>query len=79
MLRSNALSAFPDMVNILHAAHQEILHQLLEYGVDFILIGGYAVIAHGYERTTGDMDLWVRPDNGNKLLLVDALRSLDFD
>jgi len=42
-----------NMVNILHAAHQEILHQLLEHGVDFILIGGYAVIAHGYERTTG--------------------------
>ena len=67
------------MVNVLHAAHQDVLRRLLEHRVDFILIGGYAVIAHGYERTTGDMDLWVRPDNSNKLLLLDALKSMDFE
>jgi len=67
------------MVNVLHAAHQEILRQLLEKGVDFILIGDYSVIAHRYERTTGDMDLWLRPDNKNKLVLIEALRSLGFD
>lgn len=24
-----------------------------------MLVGGYAVVLHGYPRTTGDMDLWV--------------------
>jgi hypothetical protein len=34
--------------------------------VDFILVGGYAVIFHGYSRTTGDLDIWLKPDNFNK-------------
>ncbi len=40
------------------------------HGVDFLLVGGQAVIAHGYPRLTRDMDLWVRPtaDNGEKIL-----------
>jgi predicted nucleotidyltransferase len=41
--------------------------------VEFLLIGGQAVIAHGYPRLTKDMDLWLRPtaDNGRRVL--DAL------
>ncbi|MFC1757474.1 hypothetical protein ACFL2H_01735 [Planctomycetota bacterium] len=30
--------------------------------IDFLIIGAYAVAAHGHPRTTGDLDLWVRPD-----------------
>lgn len=67
------------MINVLYDEHQVVLRKLLEKGVDFILVGGYAVIAHGYERTTGDMDIWVRPDNENKLMLLNALSELDFD
>ncbi len=67
------------MINVLYDEHQVVLKKLLEKGVDFILVGGYAVIAHGYERTTGDMDIWLRADNENKLVLLDALRELDFD
>ena len=67
------------MVNVLYTEHQEILRHLIRKGVHFILIGGYAVIAHGYERTTGDMDLWIKPDNSNKLLLLEALRELGFE
>jgi hypothetical protein len=35
-------------------------------------VGGYAVIYHGYNRTTGDMDVWVRPtkENFNKLKIA---------
>jgi hypothetical protein len=36
--------------------HQKkFLLELLNAKVDFILIGGYAVIFHGYVRTTGDI------------------------
>ena len=40
------------------------------HGVEFLLVDGQAVIAHGYPRLTRDMDLWVRPtaDNGEKIL-----------
>ena len=27
--------------------------------VEYMLVGGYAVILHGYERVTGDLDIWV--------------------
>jgi len=41
--------------------------------VDFLLIGGQAVIAHGYPRLTKDMDLWVRPTTANGARLLSAL------
>lgn len=42
--------------------------------VDYILVGGYATIMHGYSRTTGDMDVWVNQTEENYLRLVDAYR-----
>jgi len=43
------------------------LSVLIKYDVEFMLIGGYAVILNGYERTTTDMDIWLNPDNENKI------------
>lgn len=47
--------------------------------VDFLLIGGQAVIAHGYPRLTKDMDLWVRPTTGNGARLLLALAEFGKD
>jgi hypothetical protein len=66
-------------MNFTHPAHQEMLYAMLDKQVDFILVGGYAVIYHGYVRTTGDMDVWLRPTNENKQRLLDVFRKLDFD
>lgn len=66
-------------MNIFLEIHRLTLEKLVEKKVDFMLVGGYAVNYHGYNRVTGDMDLWVRPDNENKHLLLAALRDLDFD
>ena len=45
----------------------EILETLkqkgLERGLQFMVVGGLAVSAHGYERQTGDIDLLVKRDN----------------
>ena len=43
-----------------------------EEGVEYVVLGGHAVIAHGYLRTTGDIDIFVRPspDNAQRLLRV---------
>lgn len=40
--------------------------------VEYLLVGGYAVMFHGYPRFTGDMDIWVRPseENARKILTV---------
>lgn len=53
-------------MNLFLPSHQEILSLLIKHNVDFLIIGGYAVIFHGYERTTGDIDLWIKPTNENR-------------
>ncbi|MBI4663345.1 MAG: nucleotidyltransferase [Verrucomicrobia bacterium] len=56
-----------------------MLNSLNSSGVEYLLVGGYAVIFHGYVRTTGDMDIWiaVNPDNAAKAEA--AIRSLGFN
>lgn len=66
-------------MNFTHPAHQEMLFALIKNQVDFILVGGYAVIYHGYVRTTGDMDVWVKPTNENKTKLLQVFTELKFD
>jgi len=45
----------------------------LEEQVDFILVGAYALAAHGYPRATGDIDIWVRADEINSINVYKAL------
>jgi hypothetical protein len=66
-------------MNIFIPRHQELIEKLLEYNVDFILIGGYAVIYYGYGRTTGDMDLWLKPSEENKQKMIQVLKHFEFD
>jgi hypothetical protein len=50
----------------------EFLKLLNSHGVEYLLVGGYAVGIHGHPRTTGDMDVWVNlsPENAAKLVKV---------
>lgn len=41
--------------------------------VRFLIVGGYAVAAHGHPRATEDLDVWVLIDPGNAERLVLAL------
>jgi len=66
-------------VNIFIESHQKLLKSLVKHKVKFLLVGGYAVIYHGYRRTTGDMDIWIKPSNDNKLSLIKVLKELKFD
>ena len=53
------------MGNIFYEDFRDFIKSLNENNVDYVLIGGYSVILHGYSRTTGDMDIWVRRDLEN--------------
>ncbi len=53
------------MGNIFYQDFRDFLQTLNTNNVDYLLIGGYSVIFHGYSRTTGDMDIWVRRDAAN--------------
>lgn len=54
--------------------HKKFLLLLLKHNVDFLIIGGYAVIYHGYQRTTGDLDLWLKPTNNNRDRFINVLK-----
>ena len=47
------------MANIFNEDFRDFLLMLNKHEVKYILVGGFAVILHGYSRTTGDMDIWV--------------------
>lgn len=51
----------------------ELCRLFAAHHVDFLLIGGQAVIAHGYPRLTKDMDLWLRPTTENGARVLRAL------
>jgi len=50
---------------------------LLRVGAEFVVIGGFAVIANDYVRATEVVDLLVPDDPSNDGLLVEALVTLD--
>lgn len=62
------------MSNILNEDFKDFIKALNENEVEYILVGGYAVILHGYNRTTGDMDIWVNRTIDNYRRLVSAFR-----
>ena len=55
----------------------EVLRRLIGAGVDFVVIGGFAVIAHGYLRATKDIDIVPRPTAVNRGKLERVLMSID--
>jgi predicted nucleotidyltransferase len=60
------------MANIFNRDFQDFIQALNQSQVDYILVGGYAVILHGYARTTGDMDIWVKAVASNYKKLLKA-------
>jgi hypothetical protein len=56
-------------MNILNNDFKDFIISLNENEVEYIVVGGYAVIIRGYSRSTGDIDIWVNRtiDNYNKL------------
>src|SRR5690554_1933862 len=49
-----------------------------DHEVHYLLVGGQAVIAHGYPRLTKDLDLWVRPTKENGARVLGALTTFGF-
>ena len=62
------------MGNIFYPDFREFLLALNTNKVRYLLVGGYAVIFHGYSRTTGDMDIWLDRTEENYSNLVEAFK-----
>lgn len=58
---------------MLNEDFKDILSCLLEENVEFLLIGAYALAAHGYPRATKDIDIWVKAGEENAPRIMKAL------
>ncbi len=58
---------------MLNSDYRDMLQVLLDHGVRFLLVGAYAMGAHGYPRATGDIDIWIEPSADNSVRVCRAL------
>jgi hypothetical protein len=60
------------MHNIFNDDFRDFIKSLNKFEVEYILVGGYAVILNGYRRSTGYMDVWVNVTKENYERLIYA-------
>ena len=58
---------------MLNEDYKEMLQSLVEEKVKFLLVGAYALAAHGYPRATMDINIWVMPSPENADAVLRAL------
>jgi hypothetical protein len=56
---------------------ESLLGVLVEHKVDFVIVGGFAVVAHGYVRATKEVDICPDPAKDNLDRLAAALTELE--
>jgi predicted nucleotidyltransferase len=58
---------------VLNPDFRDILSAFIDQGVEFLVVGGYAMAAHRLPRATKDLDLWIRPAADNAARVLRAL------
>lgn len=56
----------------------EFIGCLTAHGVEFIVVGAYALAYHGAPRFTGDLDVLIRPTIENAKRFLDAVHAFGF-
>jgi hypothetical protein len=59
---------------MLQQDYREMLQVLRESGVEYIIVGAFALAAHGFPRSTADLDIWINPTRENSVKLFTALQ-----
>ena len=62
-----------------HPDFEEFVDSLNTHGVDFVVVGAFALAFQGHPRATGDLDVWIRPDHGNITKLIAAIETFGFE
>jgi hypothetical protein len=57
---------------------REFLILLNSAGVEYLVIGGYAVGYHGYPRTTADIDVWIATSETTAGKMIAVFREFGF-
>ncbi len=58
---------------MLNPDYRDILSAFSEEKVEYLLVGAYALAAHGFVRAAGDIDRWTRPSKQNAERVMRAL------
>lgn len=58
---------------MLNPDFKDMLSALCGEGVEFLIVGAYALAAHGHPRATGDLDIWIRCSSDNTQRVWSAL------
>jgi hypothetical protein len=58
---------------VLNPDYHDMLSAFANAKVEYLIIGAYALAAHGHPRATGDIDLWVRRSSSNAERVMRAL------
>ena len=59
---------------MLNPDYRDMLSALLEESAEFLVVGAFALAAHGLPRATGDIDLWIHASAENSHRVWRALR-----
>ncbi|MDB5892069.1 MAG: hypothetical protein JWP47_2900 [Polaromonas sp.] len=63
---------------MLNKDFKEFVQLLNANEVEYLVVGGYALMAHGHPRYTGDIDFWVSPTPQNIAKLLSSLEQFGF-
>lgn len=55
--------------------YRDMIECLQREGVEFMLVGGYAVALHGWPRMTFDIDFWIMANPQNAAAVMRALKA----
>lgn len=58
---------------MLNPDYRDMLSAFANAEVEYLIIGAYAMAAHGHPRATGDIDLWVQSSPTNAERVMEAL------
>ena len=62
-------------MNIFNDDFKDFIDYLNQNEVEYIVVGGYAVIIRGYSRSTGDIDIWVNKTVENFIKLQKVIKA----
>jgi hypothetical protein len=57
---------------------QEFVELFVAHEVEFLIVGGYALAAHGHPRYTKDLDVWVWIGTENSQRIIAAIEAFGF-
>ena len=65
-------------MDLLHPEFVSFIKCATKNNLRYLLIGGYAVNFHGYNRNTQDLDVWIAPTAENKKAFIDTMLCMKY-